>query len=230
VTVESRRGTTEELHGLDPESLLGERPSAVVVMEPTDRAVVLGSSQPDDLVDAAAAARAGLAVTRRRSGGGIVVTGAADALWVDVLLAPTHARASADVDKAAIEIGSVWRDALLSLGGPADTGGGALEVHRGPALHREAGRIVCFGGLGPGELTLAGAKLLGMSQRRARWGARFQCQLQYRWAPEEWLGVIRAREGAPEDLLPLTVATIAAPPDRSSVAVRVAHAVAATLG
>jgi len=35
-------------------------------------------------------------------------------------------------------------------------------------------RLVCFDGLGPGELTRAGAKLVGISQRRTRTAARLQ--------------------------------------------------------
>jgi lipoate-protein ligase A len=230
VTVDHCRATTADLHALDPEALLSGRRSAVVLMEPTDRAMVLGSSQPDDLIDVWAAARAGFAVARRRSGGGVVVTGAVDAVWVDVLLAPDHPRWRADVDRAAVEVGHAWCEALVSLGGAGDVAGSGLVVHEGPPLHRDSGRIVCFGGLGPGEVTLQGAKLVGISQRRARWGARFQCQVQLRWAPEEWLEALRPPAGAPALLLPLTVATITAPRGQGDLGRRVAEALAAQLG
>ncbi len=211
VAFEQRRGTSGDLHAIDPEELLGGRRSAVVLMTPTDRALVLGSSQPDSLVDREAATAAGFAVARRRSGGGIVVTGADDAVWIDVVLAPSHPRSHADVDKAAAEIGGVWRDALVSLSGGLTADQAGLEVHEGPSVHREAGRILCFGGLGPGEVTLQGAKLVGISQRRARWGARFQCQVQVRWEPGAWLHLVHAGPEAPEELLPLMVATITPP-------------------
>ena len=206
MTVDRRLGTTAELHALDPEALLAGRAAAVVVMEPTDRALVLGSSQDEQLVDREAAAAAGFAVARRRSGGGVVATSAADAVWIDVLLAPDHPRWRMDVDRAAVEVGLAWVGALR----PRVPG--HLEVHRGPLLHRDAGRVVCFGGLGSGEVTLDGAKLVGVSQRRARWGARFQCQVQLRWAPDEWRHVLRPAADGPADLFPLPVATLAPEP------------------
>jgi lipoate-protein ligase A len=42
--------------------------------------------------------------------------------------------------------------------------------------------LVCFAGLGPGELSLDGRKLVGLSQRRTRNGIRIQGSL-YRAAP-----------------------------------------------
>jgi lipoate-protein ligase A len=230
VGFERRRGSSSDLHAADPEELLADRPSVVVLMEPTDRAIVLGSSQPDSLIYREAAVAAGFAVARRRSGGGIVVTGRDDAVWVDVLLAPRHHRTRADVDRAAVEVGSAWRDALLSLSDVGSAEDSGLEVHSGASLHRDAGRILCFGGLGSGEVSLRGAKLVGISQRRARWGARFQCQVQLRWAPEQWLHLVRPGPDAPADLLPLTVATITPPPSGpEGLPGRIAAAVATAL-
>ncbi len=202
MTVDRQQGTTAELHALDPEALLAGRASAIVLMLPTDRALVLGSSQADDVVDRAAAEAAGFAVARRRSGGGVVATGVADAVWIDVLLAPRHPRWRMDVDLAAVEVGLAWADVLRPHVA------GHLEVHRGPLLHRDAGKVACFGGLGSGEVTLDGAKLVGLSQRRARWGARFQCQVQLRWAPDEWRHALRPGPDAPSELFPLPVATL----------------------
>ena len=51
-------------------------------------------------------------------------------------------------------------------------------------------RKVCFGGLGPGEVTVDGHKLVGISQRRTRDGARFQCVVHRRWDPVPLLGVL----------------------------------------
>jgi hypothetical protein len=47
------------------------------------------------------------------------------------------------------------------------------------------GQLVCFAGLGPGEVTagLGGAKVVGISQRRTRAGARFQCAVPLAWDP-----------------------------------------------
>jgi hypothetical protein len=43
--------------------------------------------------------------------------------------------------------------------------------------------VVCFAGLGPGEVTIGGRKAVGISQRRTREAARFQCVAYERWDP-----------------------------------------------
>ena len=47
---------------------------------------------------------------------------------------------------------------------------------------------VCFAGLGPGEVTVGGAKVVGISQRRTRHAARFQCAALLRW---DVVGILR---------------------------------------
>ena len=67
--------------------------------------------------------------------------------------------------------------------GRALAGGGGATVH-GPAPPATAwSKLVCFAGLGPGEVTVAGAKVVGMGQRRTRAGALFQCAALLEWAP-----------------------------------------------
>jgi lipoate-protein ligase A len=51
--------------------------------------------------------------------------------------------------------------------------------------------LVCFAGIGPGELFVGDRKLVGMSQRRTRAGARFQCALPRRWSPEPLRSLLR---------------------------------------
>jgi lipoate-protein ligase A len=41
--------------------------------------------------------------------------------------------------------------------------------------------LVCFAGLGPGEVSAGGRKLVGISQRRTRAAARFQCAVHGRF-------------------------------------------------
>ena len=59
-----------------------------------------------------------------------------------------------------------------------------LRVHRGGLERSSLSDLVCFGGLGPGEVTLHGQKVVGVSQRRTREMARFQCVVHQRWSPE----------------------------------------------
>ncbi|MDQ3757058.1 MAG: hypothetical protein M3394_04340, partial [Actinomycetota bacterium] len=44
-------------------------------------------------------------------------------------------------------------------------------------------RQVCFAGLGPGEVSVGGRKVVGIAQRRTRFGALFQCAVHRTWDP-----------------------------------------------
>ncbi|HEX4903649.1 MAG TPA: hypothetical protein VFV42_12605, partial [Acidimicrobiales bacterium] len=52
------------------------------------------------------------------------------------------------------------------------------------------GGTVCFAGRGPGEVLLGEAKVVGISQRRTRAGARFQCAVPVRWDPAPLAAVL----------------------------------------
>jgi lipoate-protein ligase A len=56
------------------------------------------------------------------------------------------------------------------------------------------GRIVCFASSSPGEVFLGANKLVGISQRRGRDGARFQCVLYRHWRPSEWSQIFASSE------------------------------------
>lgn len=179
------------------------------VPEPAERAVwwftvdrpalVLGSAQPDGTVDRAGAAAAGVEVVRRRSGGGAVLLVPGDVAWVDVVVPRGDPLWDDDVTRSGRWLGAAWAAALRAAGV-----GGAVEVHPGPLVRTRWSDLVCFAGLGPGEVTVAGAKVLGVSQRRTRTAARFQCALLARWDPAALLGLLaidRAeREAALADL------------------------------
>lgn len=153
-------------------------PARAVHVWTVDRpALVLGSAQPDTDVDAAACAAAGVEVVRRRSGGGAVLLDPGAAVWVDVELPRGDDLWDDDVGRAAWWLGERWCAAVR-----ATTGAGA--VHRGGMVATPWSRLVCFAGLGPGEVTDgAGRKVVGISQRRTRAGARFQCAVPLAWDP-----------------------------------------------
>jgi lipoate-protein ligase A len=48
-------------------------------------------------------------------------------------------------------------------------------------VRTEWSELVCFAGLGPGEVTVGGRKVVGISQRRTRDAARFQCVAYETW-------------------------------------------------
>jgi lipoate-protein ligase A len=189
-TVVRHRGPAGDLHAL----ALPDRPErAVWVLEAESPALVLGSTQGPDLVDLGAAAERGVAVARRRSGGGVVLVDPATTAWVDVIVPSGDPLWDDDVGRAATWVGRAWQAAL------ADVGVGPTVVHECALACGPRGRLVCFGTVGAGEVTTPeGAKVVGVSQRRTRAAARFQCAAYSAWQPELlvellWLGDDGAR-------------------------------------
>lgn len=168
--------TAARLHSRSHRTASGR---TVRVCWPTDRAVVLGSTQsshdfvPDELE------ALGIGIVRRRSGGGAVLLRRSGQLWVDVFVPATDDLFDSDVVRSFHWLGESFAaalDALVSTALGADGAAriGRIEVHRG-GLERDGwvGRV-CFAGVGAGEVTAGGRKVVGISQRRDRSGAWFQ--------------------------------------------------------
>jgi len=153
-------------------------------------ALVLGSAQPDEVVDRPALASAGMELVRRRSGGGAVVVSPGAQLWIDIWLPRDDRLWVDDVVAGATWVGDMFCAALGSLGIA-----GAV-AHGGRATRTEWSSLVCFAGMGPGEVSVAGRKVLGLSQRRTRAGARVQCMVLDHWDPRALLAVLAL---GPED-------------------------------
>ncbi len=171
-------GSVAELHARDPFG--GDAPviPAAWWCRPVDDAIVLGSRQADDIVDRAACARAGLGVVHRRSGGGAVVIRHDEVHWIDVVL--PNGVAPDDVRGSMVWIGERWRDVL------APFTHSPLSVHAGPMVRTAWSELVCFAGIGPGEVMTEGRKLVGLSQRRTRRGLRIQGLIYGRSAAHEY--------------------------------------------
>jgi lipoate-protein ligase A len=175
-----------ELHRREPPTD-GRRHAWFV--RPVRPALVLGSTQPAAHVDEDALAEAGIELVRRRSGGGAVLVEAGDLVWVDLLVGRDDPLWYDDVGRAAHWVGRLWAAVLAELGVEADVHTGGLE--RGPY-----GERVCFAGLGAGELTVDGRKVVGVSQRRTRDVARFQTSALLRWRPERLAGLLAMTDAA----------------------------------
>ena len=189
----SPRGTVAELHALD----LPVDGRGVHLMDATRPTIVLGSAQAESLVDPAAASAAGWDVTRRRTGGGLVALDPDEVIWIDLMVPLGDPLWHPDVVRAFDWVGRAWADALRDVGL-------SVEVATAtPAADRDLGRVVCFASTGAGEVLLDGRKLVGISQRRTRAGARFQCLVHRRWQPERWwplvAGGLAALDGVTRD-------------------------------
>lgn len=190
-------GSAAEFHGLD---LPFER--SLWLCEPAGPALVLGSTQPDDAIDLGRARSLGLDVARRRSGGGVVFVDPAATIWIDLTIPRGDPLWVEDVSSSMLWLGTAFVAALR--------GWVPAEVYDGAYREGEHGRTVCFAGLAPGEVVgpaagsnrgphkiagtppkIAGpSKIVGISQRRGRNGARFQCLLHREWTPGAWAGAL----------------------------------------
>jgi lipoate---protein ligase len=182
-------GRAADLHA-EP---LPESPTrAVWVLEATSPALVLGSTQSEELVDGDAAAGAGIEVARRRSGGGVVLVVPGEIAWVDVILPVGDPLWDDDVGHAVRWVGRTWQAAL------ADLGVASTEVHEGPLACGPLGRLVCFATVATGEVTVPGGdgprKVVGISQRRTRGAVRLPCAAYRRWDPEPLVRLLRLDE------------------------------------
>ena len=147
----------------------------------SESAVVLGSKQNLDIVNQTSCQKDDISVVHRRSGGGVVVLQADAHLWIDFVVPRDDELWRDDVGESMWWVGELWADAL-AMCEIADRD--QLRVHRGGLERSSLSDLVCFGGLGPGEVTLHGEKVVGISQRRTREMARFQCVVHQRWSPD----------------------------------------------
>lgn len=168
VTVEEASGSAERLH----EDRWPDAGSVTVrVCTVTAPALVLGSTQSTSMVGAVA----DIEVAQRRSGGGAVLLIPGESVWVDVYIPAGDRRWHSSVSRSFAVVGAAWVRALEAGG---VTG---LGVHEGGLEADELGRLVCFAGVGPGEVLQGDRKLVGLAQRRTRWGSRFQCLVHHRF-------------------------------------------------
>jgi len=202
LSVVVRRGAVRELHEFDALAAVGDA-AEVWWLQPDDAALVLGSRQTPDIVDSDQCARLGLDIVRRRSGGGAVLVVPDQLVWIDIVAPP--GAAPDDVRGSMVWAGELWRRALAPSVGETD----ALSVHTGSMVRTAWCDLVCFAGIGPGEVSLDGRKLVGLSQRRTRNGIRIQGTL-YTEPPA--IDITRLLRGPlPTDPFPAT-ATLAVDP------------------
>ena len=167
-----------EQHGRD---LVAER--AVWDVRITQTAMVLGSRQNESLLNGELCGRDGIEVVRRRSGGGIVFLAPGEHVWLDVVVPRGDVLWSDDVAQASWWLGDVWVRALNAL----DVSN--VSVHHESLSSDAWGDLLCFAGVGPGEVVQRDdeslSKLVGISQRRTRNYARFQCTIYTKWNPHD---------------------------------------------
>jgi len=164
---------------------------ARVVSRPT---LVLGSTQPTELVGRSAVRERDVELARRRGGGGAVFLSPDEQLWMDAWIPRVDPLWVRDVSVAAEWVGAWWVDALALAGQQG------FDVHTGRSVPGELGDLVCFAGRGPGEVFHGSAKVVGLSQWRAREGSLFSSCAYLRWDPAPLLALVNFEEDERDEL------------------------------
>jgi len=177
--IERCRGSAGDLHALDfPEG------RSINVMLPTAPALVLGSTQSPTLVNSQTASKMGVDLCQRRTGGGVVFVHPRNSVWVDVVIPRDDPLWVDDVARSSLWLGAAFVDALDACGISG------VGMYTGAMKRGDVGDVVCFASSAPGEVffdvSKVHEKVVGISQRRGRNSARFQCILYQKWAPQEW--------------------------------------------
>lgn len=189
-------GTASDFHSKD---LPAER--AMWLCSAAKSALILGSTQDQSDVLIDAAETSGIEIVRRRSGGGAVYVAPGESVWLDITISREDPLWQDDVSASMLWLGDVFVQALQPWV--------HAETFRGTFHNGDVGRAVCFASAAPGEVFVGGNKLVGISQRRNREGARFQCVLYRQWNPVIW-GSLIASLDVQEHVRSMQVATVSA--------------------
>jgi lipoate---protein ligase len=154
-----------------------------VLRRVTRPTLVLGSTQPDGVVDVAVAEAAGVDVVRRHSGGGAVLLDVGTIVWIDVVLPAGDPLWHEDVGASFAWLGETWAAALRSRGV-------AATVHDTAPPRSALARLVCFAAIGRGEVSVDRRKVVGLAQRRTRQWSVFQGAALLAWEPERLLDLL----------------------------------------
>lgn len=171
-TIEHLRGPVSDLFALDEPRRATSRLARLYTVE--GPGLVLGSTQKAGAADERRASSAGVEVLRRRSGGGAVLLWPGRQVWADFFLAATDPLWHDDVTLATRWVGRLWASVVASLSTAP------CSVHTGRLVADRWGRLVCFAGRGPGEVSVGGRKVVGVSQRRSRDRVRIQTAARLR--------------------------------------------------
>ena len=109
-----------------------------------------------------------------------------DSVWIDITITRDDPLWKDDVAQSMLWLGELFVEALSPWV--------QAEVYRDTFSTGVDGRVVCFASSSPGEVFVGENKLVGISQRRGREGARFQCVLYRHWRPGDWSQIFAASD------------------------------------
>ncbi len=181
-TIETKYSETALAHEANLEEW---RKPTIWIIEPKDTCLVLGKSQRGRaFLDLSYLDEQNINLTVRQSGGGAVLVSPEDMLWVDIFIPQGSKFWIPDIAEASMWIGRIWHNALKRLD---------IECYLFDQKfsRSEASDLICFISRAAGELFVGTRKILGISQRRSKFGTRFQCALIINWKPEHMIAAYR---------------------------------------
>ena len=182
-TIETKHSETALAHEANLEEW--QKPT-IWIIEPKDTCLVLGKSQRGRaFLNLSYLEEQNINLTVRQSGGGAVLVSPEDMLWVDIFIPQGSKFWIPDIAKASMWIGKIWHDALKRLNIEC-------SLFDQKFSRSEASDLICFISRAAGELFVANRKILGISQRRSKFGTRFQCALIINWKPEQMIAAYRS--------------------------------------
>jgi lipoate-protein ligase A len=190
-TLRRDSGPAEALHAASADTLNDTSVERILrLLSASSPALVLGSHQDETVFDPAALSAAGVGLARRRSGGSAVLVGPGRVVWADFVIGAGDPLWDDDVGRAAWWVGELWASVL----------GPGADVWRRPMRRNAWSPVVCFAGLAPGEVTLSGRKVVGVSQRRTPRAVLFQTAALVEWRADEYGSLLRSLPAPLADL------------------------------
>ena len=178
----------------------------VVLRHVDEPVLVMGSAQPSSVVDADRVFRRGVSVVRRRSGGAAVLLLPGAQVWADLWVPRDDPLWSVEPRASAAVAGEWWARALGAVSRHVADG---LGVHRGASIPAPGSDVVCFAGVGPGEVVWEGRKVVGLAQWRSREGVLVHGCAYRRWDPEPLVDLLDLPSAARHALVgPLRAAAL----------------------
>ena len=200
----------------DVERFRAEPRRLAVAREVVRPTLVLGSTQPRSSSTSPPCGSGRWSWPGDAAGEGPCISAPGEQLWLDVWVPRDDPLWVADVSAAAEWVGAWWSEALAGIGQQG------FDVHHGRSVPGALGDLVCFAGRGPGEVFHGAAKVVGLSQWRAREGALFSSCAYLRWDPAPLLALVDVEEGAraglARDLAPMAAGLAELEPPAADVA------------
>lgn len=165
-------GSVNDLHSYtcDKSQLLA------ILNRPTSDSIVLGSSQSMTLLDSEKIKKTQIEICKRKTGGGLVYIDKVHDIWIDIYIPTTSSLYEINISKSFNWLGNTWIETLTELNRQLEPN---LQIVKTKSKTDELSSLVCFAGLNHGEVLYCDRKVVGISQRRNKELAKFQCQLTY---------------------------------------------------